>query len=135
LGGLKFIKDLDSVEALARDLKISYGEVSGRRKDLDRGRMPAGIDLMGVQVQSGGIGIDLTRASDAFWYSTGFSLGDYEQACARLHRPGQKRVVRHYHLICKNTVDETVHRAIASKANIVSKILEKLKNAGEKTTG
>jgi SNF2 family DNA or RNA helicase len=82
--------------------------------------------ILGVQIQSGGLGIDCTRAAYAFYYSLGFSLGDYEQSLARLRRPGQTRCVRYYHLVAKHTVDEQVYAALRDRRVVVDAVMERL---------
>jgi SNF2 family DNA or RNA helicase len=79
-----------------------------------------------VQIQSGGVGIDCSRAAYAFYYSLGFSLGDYEQSLARLRRPGQTRCVRYYHLVCEGTVDAQVYAALRERRNVIEAVLRKL---------
>lgn len=121
----RFRSDLDDVQAAAKSLGREYAEVSGERKDL--ARWQAGdAAILGVQMQSGGVGIDCSRAAFAFYYSLGFSLGDYEQSLARLRRPGQTRCVRYYHLVCKGTVDEQVYAALKERRNVVDAVLQKL---------
>lgn len=121
----RFRHDLQEVEAMTRRLGRSYSEVSGSRKDLERWQA-GDTDIIGIQVQSGGAGIDLTRAAYCFYYSLGFSLGDYEQSLARILRPGQTRMVRYYHLCCQGTVDIRVQQALRERKNIVEAVLEKL---------
>ncbi len=90
----RFTEDLKRVEEVSIKLGRFYGELSGSRKDLtEHGTMPKDIDILGVQIQAGGLGIDLTRAAYCVYYSVGFSLGDYLQSLARTHRPGQGRTV------------------------------------------
>ena len=79
---------------------------------------------MGVQIQAGGVGIDLTQASIAIYFSVGFSLGDYLQSLARLHRPGQRHPVTFYHLIATGTVDEKVFKALQDRQEVVANILQ-----------
>ena len=86
--------------------------------------MPDHIQVMGVQIQSGGVGIDQTRANIAVYYSMGYSLGDYVQSLARLHRPGQDRPVAFFHLIANNTIDLEVYKALQAKQNVIASILE-----------
>jgi SNF2 family DNA or RNA helicase len=121
----RFRSDLDDVAAAARELGREYAEVSGERKDLERWQQ-GDAAILGVQMQSGGVGIDCSRAAYAFYYSLGFSLGDYEQSLARLRRPGQTRCVRYYHLVCKGTVDEQVYAALRERRNVVESVLQKL---------
>lgn len=82
-----------------------------------------GGDLMLVQIQSGSMGITLVRASVCIFYSLGFSLADYIQAEGRLHRPGQTRSVRYFHLVARGTVDSKVYAAIKRKEKIVESVL------------
>jgi SNF2 family DNA or RNA helicase len=121
----RFRSDLDDVQAAARELRREYAEVSGERKDLERWQA-GDATILGVQMQSGGVGIDLSRAAYAFYYSLGYSLGDYEQSLARLRRPGQTRCVRYYHLVCSGTVDEQVYAALRERRSVVEAVLQKL---------
>ena len=121
----RFRSDLDDVAAAARELGREYAEVSGERKDLERWQAGDAV-ILGVQMQSGGVGIDCSRAAYAFYYALGFSLGDYEQSLARLRRPGQTRCVRYYHLVCEGTVDEQVYAALRERRNVVDAVLTRL---------
>jgi len=121
----RFRSDLDDVQAAARALGREYAEVSGTRKDLERWQS-GDAAILGVQMQSGGVGIDCSRAAFAFYYSLGFSLGDYEQSLARLRRPGQTRCVRYYHLVCEGTVDERVYAALKERRDVVESVLQGL---------
>lgn len=125
----RFRRDLVTVAGLAQRLGREYGELSGRWKHGldDHGCMERGIQVMGVQIQSGGVGVDLTRARYAIYYSLGFSLGDYEQSLARVHRPGQTRPVHYYHIIASGTVDEAVYGALRARKEVVESVLEALK--------
>ncbi len=69
----------------------------------------------------------MTRARYAVFYSLGYSLGDYQQARARLVRPGQERPVTFVHLLARGTVDERVMQAIEAKADVVEYVLKLLK--------
>jgi len=121
----RFRNDLDDVAAAARTLGREYAEVSGERKDLERWQA-GDATILGVQIASGGVGIDLTRAAYAFYYSLGFSLGDYEQSLARLRRPGQTRCVRYYHLVAPGTVDEQVYAALRERRSVIEAVLANL---------
>jgi len=125
----KFRNDLDTVKEVTRNLGRKYGEISGRQKDLtEHATMPEGIQIQAVQIQAGGVGIDLTRASIAIYFSMGFSLGDYLQSLARLHRPGQRHPVTFYHLIATGTVDQKVFQALQERREVISNILQGGKN-------
>lgn len=126
----RFLHDLEVVKRVAEKLDRRYGEVSGSRKDLTaNAMMPKDIDLMGVQIQSGGVGIDLTRACYCVLYSVGFSPIDYEQFLKRVHRPGQTRTTNYYHLIATGTVDEAVYGAIRNKQELIESVLQALRRS------
>ena len=124
----RFRHDLDAVREVAQKLERRYGELSGRQRDLtDHAEMPEGIDIYGVQIQSGGVGIDLTRAHYAVYFSLSYNLGDYLQSRARLHRPGQTECVRFYHLVAERTVDQLIYKALEARQEVVESVLHRLK--------
>lgn len=126
----KFHHDLDAIHHVAAKLERRYGEISGRVGPgkahyglNEHSQMRDDIDILGVQLQSGGVGIDLTRSAYAVYYSMGYSLGDYVQSLARLHRPGQTRSVTYLHLIAAGTIDRVVYRALANRQEVVDAVL------------
>ncbi len=130
----RFTHDLDVIRKIVEDKERSrdgrrYGELSGRSKDgmTAEATMRDDIDVLGVQLQAGGVGIDLTRASHAIYFSMGFNLGDYLQSRKRVHRPGQKRMTRYMHLIAKGTVDELVYAALAERKEVVDYVTKEVK--------
>lgn len=124
----RFQHDLDSVQWVSEQLGWRYGEISGRRKDglNERSKMSEDCDIIGVQIQSGGVGIDLTRACYAIYYSVGFSLGEYDQSLSRVHRPGQTRQVTYIHITANGTIDETVYDALQARKDVVDYTLIEL---------
>ncbi|MBC8092773.1 MAG: DEAD/DEAH box helicase, partial [Pseudonocardia sp.] len=121
----RFHPDLDVAKALAAEFGVRYGEISGRAKtglDSDA-RMHPDVDLVGVQIQSGGTGIDLTRARYGGWYSLGYSVSDYDQARKRLDRPGQTRPVTFAHFVVEDTADQAVYDAIDNRRAVISEVL------------
>ena len=120
----RFRHDLDEVARVCEkaDVPRESLELSGRVKQL--AEWQAGeAQVLAVQIQAGGVGVDLTRAAYAVYYSIGFSLGDYAQSRARLHRPGQERPVTYIHLITERTVDVKVMRALSKKRAIIESVL------------
>lgn len=124
----RFKADLASIHQAAASLGRTSGEISGTRDDLPAWKRAAANDptVLAVQIQAGGVGIDLTRAAYGVYYSTGFNLGDYLQSRARLYRAGQTRPVMFYHLIATDTVDETVALALARRQDLVESVLKEL---------
>ena len=124
----RFIHDLDVVHKIAAKVGVPSYEVSGRRKDLSEWSR----GVLAVQIQAGGLGLDLTRARYAIYYSLGFSLGDYSQSMARLHRPGQSAPVEYIHILASGTVDEQVMDALARREAVVDHILKEVSNGQQK---
>ena len=119
----RFRQDIQNIRKVCEELKLKHGEVSGEVKDLDEARFPKDKEVLIVQIQAGGVGIDLSRASIGIYYSMGFNLGDYLQSQARLHRPGQRHNVTFYHLVATKTVDEKVYKALQARADVIESIL------------
>ena len=130
----RFIADLDAVADVADRLGRPYGELSGRRKDLTpEATMPEDVAIMAVQIQAGGVGVDLSRASVAVYYSVGWSLGDLLQCRGRVHRHGQTRPVTHVHLVAEATVDETALDALRKREDLVEAVLARMTAAQRRT--
>jgi SNF2 family DNA or RNA helicase len=117
----RFRSDLKAIEELCGKTGLRYAEVSGPRKDgLDEdSKMNPECDVLGAQIASGGVGVDLTRARVNVWYSVGFELWLFQQAQKRSHRPGQTRQVLNVYLIANNTIDADIYTALARKENVV----------------
>jgi len=121
----RFRRDLQTVHELARELGLRSAELSGDRKEY--GEWKRGTpDVLACQIQAGSLGIDLTEARVGLFYTLGYSLGDYQQACARLHRPGQDRPVVFYRLLARGTVDEAIVRALDRRREVVQSVLKSL---------
>ena len=125
----RFRDDIDSVLAECKKHGRSTSELSGRVNSLAAWQAGETSTLV-TQIQSGGIGIDLTRASIGVFYSVGHSLSEYLQAVARLHRPGQERSTRFYSLVArlpgktKLTVEGNVYLALREKKDVIDAILD-----------
>jgi len=78
--------------------------------------------------QTGGYGITLTKANTVVYFSNGYDLEKRLQSEDRAHRIGQKKTVTYVDLICEDTVDEKIVKALKNKINIASEVLgEELK--------
>ena len=73
--------------------------------------------------QTGGYGITLTEANTVIYYSNGYDLEKRLQSEDRAHRIGQKKTVTYIDLICEDTVDEKIVKALRNKINIASEVM------------
>lgn len=78
-----------------------------------------------LQVQVGSLGIDLSCAQVAVFYSLDYSLVNYLQARDRLHRLGQTGKVTYYHLVAESTIDETIYQTLERKQDLTHGILDR----------
>lgn len=121
----RFSADINEVHAVCRRLGRTSAELSGGNNGL-KAWQECEAAVLAVQIQSGGVGIDLTRSCYAVYYSMSWSLGDYEQSLARLRRPGQTRCCRYYHLVADGTVDEDIYKALRERKDVVDSVVARL---------
>lgn len=65
------------------------------------------------------------------WFGLPWSLEQYEQTIARLHRQGQERPVMVHHIITRGTVDYQVLTALLEKRTVQEVLKERLKERDE----
>lgn len=123
----RFTSELQRIKEMLRKLGRNPGEQSGHAADWESFQYNKKFDSLVVQIQSGNAGIDLTRACYCAFFSTGHSLGDYEQALARVDRQGQTRPITYYHIIAEGTVDATINQALHFKREVVEHVLNDVK--------
>jgi SNF2 family DNA or RNA helicase len=126
----RFHRDLDSIHAVCKSLGVESAELSGRKNELPVWEQWK-AQVLAAQLQSGGLGIDLSQARYCCYFSHGFSLGDYMQSRARVHRPGQTRKVTYYHLCAAKTVDEKVMKALEKRSDLVKYVVDTLRQGQE----
>ena len=77
---------------------------------------------------TGGYGLTLTAASTMIYYSNGYDLEKRQQSEARIDRIGQEKPMTYIDIICEDTVDERIVKALRKKINIATEIMgEQLK--------
>jgi len=122
--------DMDNVRQVCEKLGEPHSELSGQANDLPEWETGAGgRRILGVQIQAGGLGIELTRARLCVFASTGFNLGDYLQARKRVHRPGQTLPVTYYHLVARETIDPVIVKAIAKREDLIESTIGELRRS------
>ena len=80
--------------------------------DWNDGKIQVGL----ISPASAGHGLNIQRGGHILiWFSMIWSLEMYQQTNARLWRQGQKEVVTVHHIVCRDTVDEDVLKALEHK--------------------
>lgn len=124
----RFKLDLDDIEKLCGRLKLpSYsirGGVSRRASD-DALRAFARADsaAMIIHPLAGGVGIDLSTASNMIWYSLTPSWVDFTQANDRIAL--SRRSTTFTYIISPGTVDELTYQTLMNDGDVAKQILRK----------
>jgi len=88
----------------------------------------SGVRFFVGTTQTGGYGITLTAASTMVYYSNGYDLEKRQQSEARIDRIGQEKPMTYVDIICENTVDTRIVKALRKKVDIATQIMgEELK--------
>ena len=86
------------------------------------------IQMLLCHPASAGYGLNLQAGSHIMvWFGLPWSLENYQQSIARLHRQGQGHPVICHHIICDGTIDDRVLRALQSKDATQKSLLDALK--------
>lgn len=93
-------------------------------KDWNDGKIPVAL----IHPASAGHGLNIQSGGHILiWFGLTWSLELYQQTNARLWRQGQKETVTIHHIVTKNTVDEDVLSALASKDVTQEKLIAAVK--------
>lgn len=126
----RFLPEIAAIKKMLEKAGIGYEWIAGEVKMSDRGdavkrfQIDPECRVFVAQIQSAGLGITLTAADTAIFYSLDYSFANYDQARARLHRIGQKNMVTYIHLVARGTVDEKVLAALKSKKSVADEIVD-----------
>ena len=133
-----FRRDIDRIkEAMAKAKRDSW-TLDGRSTHPQRAlsieqwnTSDGGVLICQIAVSS--LGIDLTAASTAIYFSVDYNLTNWIQCHGRLHRFGQVNKVTNYYLITDRSIDTRVYNALARKEDLTKSILD-LSSAREMLT-
>lgn len=128
----RFIPEIEAISKTLDDLGIKHHTLTGKTKD--RGSIISDFQnnpetkVFLAQTKTGGVGITLTAADTAIFYSKDYSLEAYLQALARIHRLGQTKKVTYLHIVAQDTVDEEVTKRLIQKEDIATLVVDDLKD-------
>jgi len=78
-----------------------------------------------INIQSGGLGLNLQTSNNVIFYDLTFSYLDYDQARARIHRIGQEHECTYYHLVTEKSVEENIlFKALKAKKDYADLFVE-----------
>ena len=119
----------DRTRILQHLAKAGYSNVRDLKEskditDWNEGRIPIAL----IHPASAGHGLNIQAGGHILiWFGLTWSLELYQQTNARLWRQGQEQTVTVHHIITKDTVDEDVLAALASKDVTQEKLIAAVK--------
>lgn len=124
----RFVPELNDIQQMLEKKKISYavvrGGVKNRTDEISSFQNDPECRVFVGQIAAAGLGITLTAASTMVFYSLDFSMSNFEQAKARIHRVSQKNDCHYIYLVAKNTVDYKVLRSLQSKVDLARTLVD-----------
>jgi SNF2 family DNA or RNA helicase len=123
----RFRRDIDRLRTtLTKDVRVRV--LDGRAKPAVREMIRQEFERTGgvliAQVAVASLGIDLSFAHTAIFYSPDYSLTNYLQSRDRLQRIGQEQKVTYYHLIAEHTIDQRIYDILARKEDLTRQVLD-----------
>ena len=115
-----FRQVLDDVSTVVGGCPQIHGSISAgeRQLVLDRFAAKEGFGVLALQIEAGGVGINLQCAQVVILMEPQFKPSTERQAIARVRRMGQTRKVNAHRLIAKGTVDEALVLLIEQKKQV-----------------
>lgn len=124
----RFVPELNDIQRLLEKKKIGYavvrGGVKNRSDEISCFQNDPSCRVFLGQIAAAGLGITLTAASTMVFYSMDYSMSNFEQAKARIHRVSQKNACHYIYLTAKNTVDNKILRALQSKVDLARTLID-----------
>lgn len=118
----RFVPEIEAIAAMLKKKKVGYaliyGATTDRADQVKKFQEDSEIKVFIGQLQTTGMGLTLTAANVAVFYSLDFSYANYEQSRARIHRIGQKQKCLYVHLVGKGTIDAKILNALKHKGDI-----------------
>ena len=124
----RFIPEIDAICRMLdkKDIKYSLviGSVKNREEQVAAFQNEPEVQVFVGQIATAGLGITLTAASTMVFYSLDYSMSNFEQAKARIHRAGQRENCTYIYLTARGTVDEKVLKALRNKADLARTLVD-----------
>ena len=127
----RFIPEIEAIEDLLSKKKLKFsiitGAVKNRSEQIEKFQNDPKVSVFIGQIATAGLGITLTAASTMVFYSMDYSMSNFEQTKARIHRAGQQKNCTYIYLIAKGTIDEKVLITLQNKANLAKNLIDEYK--------
>ncbi len=98
--------------------------VANRRRFVESFQREDGPPFMVLSIKAGGVGLNLTAASQVIHFDRWWNPAVENQATDRAFRIGQKRNVLVHKFVCRGTVEERIDQMIADKSDLAHAVLD-----------
>ena len=124
----RFVAEMDAIAALLEKRGIGYAQVRGgvkdRAEEVRRFQEDADCRVFVGQIAAAGLGLTLTAADTLCFFSMDYSMSNFTQAQARIHRIGAKDTCHYLYLIARGTIDEQVIKALQGKIDLAKFLVD-----------
>lgn len=124
----RFVSEMDEIEAMLVKMKVGFAVVRGgirnRQDEIGRFQKDPSCMVFVGQIAAAGLGITLTAAHIMVFYSLDYSMSNFEQAKARIHRVSQKENCHYIYLCCTETVDYKILRSLRDKMDLAKTLVD-----------
>ena len=124
----RFLPEIDAITEMMKRKSIAFSLITGAVKDRDeqvrRFQTDPYVTVFIGQIATAGLGITLTAADKMVFYSLDYSMSNFEQTKARIHRVGQRNPCTYIYLVADGTVDAKVLKALRDKANLAKVLID-----------
>ena len=128
----RFIPELHAICKMLGKKGIRHslimGGVNNRDEQVAQFQNDPEVSVFVGQIATAGMGITLSAASTMVFYSLDYSMSNFEQTKARIHRAGQKFPCTYLYLTAEGTIDTKVLKALKSKASLAKTLVDDYRN-------
>lgn len=124
----RFVPELDDIEEMLKKKNAGYAVIRGgirdRAGEVERFQNDPDCSVFLGQIAAAGLGITLTAASTMVFYSLDYSMANFDQAKARIHRVSQTENCHYIYLVAEGTVDRKVLRSLRNKIDLAKMLVD-----------
>lgn len=131
-------KCLDLIQEYIRHQKWSFERIDGgvrgdqRQASIDRFSAPGSDSFVFLLcTRAGGVGINLTAADTCIIFDSDWNPQNDLQAQSRCHRIGQKKSVKIYRLVTRNTYEREMFDRASMKLGLDKALLNRMDSSGQ----
>lgn len=125
---VRFVPEMKDIQEMLEKKDIGYADVRGgvrnRAEEVRRFQKDSDCMVFIGQIAAAGLGMTLTAVSTMVFYSMDFSMLNFEQAKARIHRVSQKNDCLYIYLIAKGTMDRKALKSLRNKVDLAKSLLK-----------